>query len=303
MKENRRGKMKTATNKKFWKYTRFSTILLMVFAVILSGCVDEGQDGNESENMTDNSQGTNGTNNSQETDEEDYVYGTAKVENIQILILESFPVQVQVIAEGYLPDGCTEIDKIKTEREGNIFNISISTKRPKDAICTQALESFTETIHLDVQGLKAGNYTVNVNGVIGSFELAVDNIIQKESPGPIPPGKRVVTEADNGTNISVENGETFYLKLPENPSTGYRWELNLTQGLNVTLGPDGRPGEYYPPEQPEGIEQPLVGAEGVRIWEIKAVAEGGQQVTAVYKRPFENETAEGGTFTLNVEVV
>lgn len=294
--------MKTATNKKFWKYARFSTILFMVFTVVLSGCVDEGQDGNGSENMADNSQGTNGTNNSQETDGEDYVYGTADVENIQILILESFPVQVRVIAEGYLPDGCTEIDKIKTERERNIFNVSINTKRPKDAICTRTIESFTETIPLDVQGLKAGNYTVNVNGVNGSFELAVDNIIQEEFPGPIPPGQQVVTEADNGTNISVENGETFYLRLPENPSTGYHWELNLTQGLNVTLGPDDRPGRYYPPEQPEGIEQPLVGAGGVRIWEIKAVAEGGQQVTAVYKRPSENETAEGGTFTLNVEV-
>ena len=67
-------------------------------------------------------------NNSQETDGEDYVYGTADVENIQILILESFPVQVRVIAEGYLPDGCTEIDKIKTERERNIFNVSINPK-------------------------------------------------------------------------------------------------------------------------------------------------------------------------------
>jgi len=38
--------MKTATNKKFWKYARFSTILFMVFTVVLSGCVDEGQDGN-----------------------------------------------------------------------------------------------------------------------------------------------------------------------------------------------------------------------------------------------------------------
>ena len=178
--------MKTAANRKFWRYTRFSTLLLMVFAVILSGCVDEGQDGNRSENMAGSSQGITGANNSQEPNEEDYFYGTAKVENIQILILESFPVQIQVIAEGYLPDGCTEIDEIKTEREGNTFNISISTIRPKDAICTQALESFTEAIPLDVKGLKAGNYTVNVNGVTGSFELTVDNIIPEEFPDPIP---------------------------------------------------------------------------------------------------------------------
>ncbi|RXA19785.1 hypothetical protein EQO05_08040 [Methanosarcina sp. MSH10X1] len=253
--------------------------------------------------MTNNSQDTTGINNSQGTGGKDYTYGTANVESIQILTLESFPVQIQVIAEGYLPDGCTEIDEIKTEREGNAFNINMSTKRPTDAICTQAIESFTETIPLEVEGLKAGNYTVNVNGVTGSFELATDNIIQDKPPGSMPPGQQVVTETANGKTINLESGETFYLRLPENPSTGYRWELNLTQGLNVALGSDNLPGEYYPPEQPEGIEQPLVGAGGVRIWEIKAVAEGSQQVTGVYKRPSESETAEGGTFKLNIEVV
>jgi len=294
--------MKTGTNNKFWKHTRITTVLFTVFVVILSGCVDEEQNETQPGNTTNDNKGTTGTNDSQGTSGGDYIYSTANVESIQIITLESVPVQIQVIAEGYLPDGCTEIDEIKTEREGNAFNITISTKRPKDAVCTQAIESFTETIPLEVRGLKAGNYTANVNGVNGFFELAVDNEPQ-EFPGSMPARQQVVTEADNGKTINLENGETFYLRLPENPSTGYRWELNLTQGLNVSLGPDNTPGEYYPPEQPEGIEQPLVGAGGVRLWEIKAVAEGSQQVTGVYKRPWENGTTEGDAFRLNVEVV
>lgn len=285
--------MKRGTNNEFSRYAKIVTVVFTIFTVIFSGCADEGQNETGKENTTNESQGTGG---------ENYTYGTANVENIQIMTLESFPVQVQVIAEGYLPDGCTEIDKMKTEREGNVFNINISTKRPTDAVCTQAIESFTETIPLDVQGLKAGNYTVNVNGVTGFFELAVDNVLQEESPDSMPPRQQVVTEADNGKTINLENGEIFYLRLPENPSTGYRWELSLTQGLNVNLGPDNIPGEYYPPEQPEGVEQPLVGAGGVRLWEIKAVAEGSQLVTGVYKRPWENATGEEDNFTLNVEV-
>lgn len=286
--------MKIGTNNKFWKYTKIITVLIAVFVVLLSGCVDEEKNETKPRNTTNDSQGTNGTNNSrgtngtnssQETNGGNYIYGTANVENIQIMTLESFPVQIQVIANGYLPDGCTEIDEIKNEREGNVFNINISTKRPKDAICTQAIESFTETIPLEVRGLKAGNYTVNVNGVTGSFELAVDNVQQ------------AITEADNGTNISLENGSTFFLRLKENPTTGYSWELNLTQGLNEISG------EYYPPEQPEGVKRPLVGAGGVRLWEIKAVAEGSQQVKGIYKRPWENTTGEEDNFTLNVEVV
>lgn len=288
--------MKTRTNNKFWKYTKITTFLLTAFVVILSGCVEEEPNETESENTTNNSQGIIETNNSHGTIGGDYIYGTAKVKSIQIVTLESFPVQIHVIAKGYLPDGCTEINEINKESEGNVFNITISTKRPKDAICTQAIKSFTETIPLEVRGLKAGNYTVNVNGVTGSFELSVDNLLE-EAPGSISTKQQVITEADNGTSTSLENGSTFYLKLKENPTTGYSWELNLTQGLNNISG------EYYPSEQPEGIKQPLIGAGGVHLWEIKAISKGSQQVTGIYKRPWEKVTGEEEHFMLKVEVV
>ncbi len=183
---------------------------------------------------------------SQETSGDDYLYGTANVESIQVMILESFPVQVQVVSEGYLPDGCTEIDEITTEREGNTFNIKISTKSPKDAMCTQAIVPFSKTIPLEVQGLKAGNYTVNVNGVTGSFELAVDNTLE-ESSSAIPPRQQVITEADNGTSISLKKGENFTLKLRENPTTGYSWELYLSEGLSIISD------EYTQDPAPEGM--------------------------------------------------
>jgi inhibitor of cysteine peptidase len=286
-------------NSRSVKAMRSMVVMLTIFTVALSGCVGDGQNNtdNETEGPGTDGSGTEGQNNSTE----EYIYGIANVESIDILTLESFPVQIHVIAKGYLPDGCTEIDEIKPEREGNNFNITITTKRPKDAICTQAIEDFEKTIPLDVQGLKAGNYTVNVNGVTGSFELAVDNTLE-ELPSPMPPRQQVVTEADNGTTISLEKGETFYLRLQENPTTGYSWELNLSQGLNTTDNTTDTSGTYYPPESEEG-EQPLVGAGGVHLWEIRADYEGSQQVNAIYKRSWENETGEEDRFTLNVEVV
>jgi inhibitor of cysteine peptidase len=42
-------------------------------------------------------------------------------------------------------------------------------------MCAQVLVPFEETIALDVAGLPAGAYTVVVNEVKTSFELAVDN--------------------------------------------------------------------------------------------------------------------------------
>jgi len=106
----------------------------------------------------------------------DTICAEANVKRIEILILESFPVQVQVRAMGYLPDGCTTICDISQSREGDVFTVIITTSRPADAFCTQVLVDFEELIPLDVVGLPAGTYTVDVNGVTDTFTLTVDNV-------------------------------------------------------------------------------------------------------------------------------
>ena len=103
----------------------------------------------------------------------------APVEEIEIVILESFPVQVQVIARGNLPDPCTEVSEVLQEREGDTFFITIKTYR-SPGFCIQVLAPFEEIIPLEVYGLPAGTYTVDVNGVQATFNLEVDNIWLKE---------------------------------------------------------------------------------------------------------------------------
>jgi len=102
--------------------------------------------------------------------------GLASVDEIDILILESFPVQINVIAKGNLPDPCTEISEVLQEKEGNTFFITIKTYR-SPGFCIQVLAPFEEIIPLEVYGLPAGTYTVDVNGVQDTFDLEVDNII------------------------------------------------------------------------------------------------------------------------------
>ena len=101
--------------------------------------------------------------------------GLASVDEIEILILESFPVQINVIASGNLSDPCTEISEVLQEKEGNTFFITIKTYR-SPGFCIQVLAPFEEIIPLEVYGLPAGTYIVNVNGVQGTFDLEVDNI-------------------------------------------------------------------------------------------------------------------------------
>jgi inhibitor of cysteine peptidase len=102
----------------------------------------------------------------------------AQIEKIEIAILESFPVQVQVRIYGILADSCTEQGDITQQREGNDFLIQVLTRRPAQLDCATVISLFEEVVALDVYGLPAGSYTVDVNGVRGTFILDMDNRLE-----------------------------------------------------------------------------------------------------------------------------
>ncbi len=132
------------------------------------------------------------------------VEGIAVVESVEALILESFPVQVRALVRGDLPDGCTTLGDWHVIREGDTFKVTLLTTRPRDAMCTQALVPFETSIPLEVLGLPAGRYGVEVNGVLGQFTLAVDNDLDGDLDGEtaLPPaaeGARFVLTQVLGT--------------------------------------------------------------------------------------------------------
>jgi inhibitor of cysteine peptidase len=102
----------------------------------------------------------------------------AIVEEMDILIMESFPLQVSVHVKGQTIDGCTTVDKTWAEQvDENTFEVHIETVRPKDAMCTEALVPFEENVPLDVYGLLAGTYTVKINDLSKAFTFEQDNVI------------------------------------------------------------------------------------------------------------------------------
>lgn len=143
------------------------------------------------------------------TEEEpgEYETGEANVEQIAIMILESFPVQVQVTASGNLPDGCTEIDEVNVTQNEQTFDVTITTRRPVDQMCTEALVPFEETFPLDVEGLEAGTYIVNVNGVTKTFELAVDNVSPTEEAAGEPGEDEYVYQMAEVEDVEVQDGQ------------------------------------------------------------------------------------------------
>jgi hypothetical protein len=132
--------------------------------------------------------------------ENGYAYGEeAVVESLEVLLMESFPLQASAVVSGYLSDGCLELVEISVERQENEFILTLTTRRPTgDVMCTQALEFFEESVSLDIAGLEAGNYTVIAQDQQAQFTLDVDNVLQME---PITGGEGVLI----GTDAVVEN--------------------------------------------------------------------------------------------------
>jgi hypothetical protein len=97
--------------------------------------------------------------------------GVASVDAVDVRILESFPVQVQVAFRGTLANPCVFIRNLRQIREGNTFRIGIETSTYPDRICTQVLAPFEQVLALEVTGLPAGTYEVRVGNVVTPFQL------------------------------------------------------------------------------------------------------------------------------------
>jgi len=110
--------------------------------------------------------------------QDEFEYGqNATVEELEVVLMESFPLQAQVRVSGYLPDGCTELYEITVEQQNMNFILTLTTRRPTgDVACTQALVPFDEIVDLNIAGLEAGTYAVIAQDQEAEFTLDVDNL-------------------------------------------------------------------------------------------------------------------------------
>lgn len=98
------------------------------------------------------------------------------VDNVDVAIMESFPVQVSLNVSGNLSVPCVELNEPAVSFENNTFTVVLSeTVLGPAETCITVLEPFETNIALDVLGLSAGTYTVDVNGLEAEFTLEVDN--------------------------------------------------------------------------------------------------------------------------------
>jgi len=104
----------------------------------------------------------------------------------------------------------------------------------------------------------------------------------------------VFNESYNGKNATVKLNDTFRVALAGNPTTGYLWNASVSKGLTI-LNPNGTYTQN--PAAPN-----MTGVGGVFTWDVKAISNGTQNFSAIYKRPWENTTGNETTFKLTLIV-
>ena len=98
------------------------------------------------------------------------------VDSVDVVIMESFPVQVSVTVSGNKSVPCVELLTPAISYKENTFTIALAESQLGPAeTCIAVLDPFETTFALDVKGLAAGDYQVNVNGVTTEFSLQADN--------------------------------------------------------------------------------------------------------------------------------
>ncbi len=93
-----------------------------------------------------------------------------QIDQVEIRLAESFPVQVFAHVRGIIGDGCSSVLPVTQQRDGNTITLSINRQRPADAICTQIAKLYEENIRLEGD-FPAGEYVLKVNDVTQPFTV------------------------------------------------------------------------------------------------------------------------------------
>ncbi len=98
------------------------------------------------------------------------------VEEVDVLVMESFPLQVNLSVSGFLSVPCVELLSPAVSYASNQFTVVLaeSTLGPAET-CIAVLEPFQTNVPLNVTDLPAGTYLVDVNGIETEFTLDLDN--------------------------------------------------------------------------------------------------------------------------------
>jgi hypothetical protein len=99
----------------------------------------------------------------------------ADVTRVETQSMAGNPPTYFAIAYGHFPDECTSIGRTEQQVVSKTIMVTMYTRRTDDTQCVPVLVPFRERIRLDVGGLSAGQYGVDVNGAVTTLNLREDH--------------------------------------------------------------------------------------------------------------------------------
>jgi inhibitor of cysteine peptidase len=102
----------------------------------------------------------------------------------------------------------------------------------------------------------------------------------------------LIVQEDHGKTLEVSQGDTFSVRLAENPSTGYRWGVDASneqivklQGADFSIAPETS-----------------MGGGGARFFTFKTQSPGTVRIQLKLAREWEPEDAAIGRFEVTIRV-
>ncbi len=128
-----------------------NVVITLVFALILSACTEGMAAPEPTQEPKSNDQ------------------GQVFIESSEIVVRESYPMQVSLIVRGNLPSPCHELTwQVSDPSKDNEIHVLLRAEVDADAICIQVLEPFEVDIPLG--DFTENGYSVWVNGEkVGEF--------------------------------------------------------------------------------------------------------------------------------------
>ena len=108
---------------------------------------------------------------------------------------------------------------------------------------------------------------------------------------------KLLDVSDNGQAVTVRQGDEILLRLDENPTTGYRWELAPIDSPAV-----GFVRTDLDTTEPEREPDRRLGRGGTRAFRFDARAAGRARIALKYWQPWSGEDSVEGRFTIDVDV-
>jgi len=97
-----------------------------------------------------------------------------------------------------------------------------------------------------------------------------------------------LTQSDRGRTVEVAAGQTVTVRLPESPSTGYRWTVESAGGLQQIADHSEAGG--------------AMGGAGMREIEFRAGQPGSHELRMRNRRSWEGDAGSGDRFNVTIVV-